>query len=136
MEFKERLRDLRQKHHMSVKEVAQIIGIPAPTYASYESRGSRPNFNVLIRIADVFNISLDYLIGRNTAPHEILSQAGFSVTRESNGTFSVKGGSETNKCYQISANAMKNICEALQTMQYGVVSEAAPRLLALVSRKD
>ncbi len=136
MEFKERLRDLRLKKHMKSKEVAQLAGVSDHAYISYENRGSQPPYDVLIRIADVFDVSLDYLIGRNKAPHEILLQAGFSVTRESNGTFSVKGGSETNKCYQISANAMKNICEAIQVMQYGVASEAAPRLLALASRKD
>ncbi len=134
MKFRERLRDLRLRHHMSIKEVAQIIGVPAATYASYESRGSQPNFDVLIRIADAFTVKLDYLIaGGNVAPRSILAPAGFSVTRESDGTFTVANGV---KSYRISKNAMMGVCEAIQAAQYGIVKETAPRLLALVSRND
>lgn len=63
MKFRERLRDLRLRHHMSIKEVAQIIGVPAATYASYESRGSQPNFDVLIRIAKALEVTTDFLLG-------------------------------------------------------------------------
>lgn len=134
MKFRERLRDLRLRHHMSIKEVAQIIGVPAATYASYESRGSQPNFDVLIRIADVFTVSLDYLIaGGNVAPRSILAIAGFSVTCESDGTFTVANGV---KSYIISKNAIMSVYEAIQVVQYGIIKEAAPRLLALVSRKE
>lgn len=49
MEFKERLRDLRLKKGMKSKEVAKSVGIPEPTYISYESRGSQPPYEVLCK---------------------------------------------------------------------------------------
>lgn len=133
--FGGRLKKLRQNRHLKGQEVATVLGVALSTYTSYENRNSQPPFEVLIKIAILFGVSLDYLVGRGEAPCEILSRAGFSVTHESNDTFTVTGEGKTNKCYQINANDMNNICKDILAMQDEVTRLAASRLLALASRK-
>ncbi len=90
MEFKERLRDLRLKKGMKSKEVAQLVGISEPTYISYESRGSQPPYEVLCKIADVFDMSIDYLIRgkRKNQQFENIRLAGYTV-KEAEGQYKV-----------------------------------------------
>ena len=45
------------------KEVADALGMPYNTYSNYESNLREPNSAVLIKIADFYNVSIDYLLG-------------------------------------------------------------------------
>ena len=59
-----RIKDLRIDHDLSQETVAQAIHIPRATYCNYESgRRNIPNA-ILCYLADFYNISLDYLLGR------------------------------------------------------------------------
>ena len=59
-----RIKDLRIDHDLSQENVAQAIHIPRATYCNYESgRRNIPNA-ILCDLADFYNISLDYLLGR------------------------------------------------------------------------
>lgn len=133
--FSERLKKLRQNRQLTGREVATVLGVALSTYTSYENRNSQPPFEVLIKIAILFGVSLDYLVGRGLTPHEILSRAGFSITHESNDTFIVTGGGRTNKCYRINVSDMNDICKDIIAMQDEVAKLTAARLLAIASRK-
>ena len=56
--------NLRQNLHLSQKELAQKLNMTDKAYWSYESGRTQPNIETLIKMADFFNVSLDYLCGR------------------------------------------------------------------------
>lgn len=64
--FDDRLKKLREAHHITQREAAKKIGIIPRTYASYENNEREPNSEVLIKLSDMFDVSIDYLLGRNT----------------------------------------------------------------------
>lgn len=67
--FGERLKELRTLKQITQKELANIIGINERSYQNYEINASTPNYKTLLFIADYFNVSLDYLVGRSDNPH-------------------------------------------------------------------
>ena len=65
MEFYQRLRLLRAEKGMTQKEVAAALEIGYRAYQCYELRQRYPDFQGLISIADFFDVSLDFLVGRS-----------------------------------------------------------------------
>lgn len=61
--FDNRLIKLREEMKKTKKEVADALGMPYNTYSNYESNLREPNSAVLIKIADFYNVSTDYLLG-------------------------------------------------------------------------
>lgn len=61
---------LREKNNLSQKELAKILNISNSTLSQYESNVRVPSDDIKILIADYFNVSLDYLLGRSSNPHK------------------------------------------------------------------
>ena len=59
-----RLRALRGERDVSQKEVADAIGMSLRGYRNIEKGDSSPNLEVAIALADFFDVSVDYLVGR------------------------------------------------------------------------
>ena len=59
------LRTLRKQQGWTQKEVADKLGIHCTTYTKYETGASEPNFEMLNKLADLYDIGTDYLLGRN-----------------------------------------------------------------------
>ena len=59
-----RIATLRQKNKLSQVEFSQLLNISNTTLSQYESGKRIPSDNIKIKIADYFNVSLDYLFGR------------------------------------------------------------------------
>ena len=62
------LREVRNRYGMNQENLALKLGIKRQTISSYERGVTFPDIFTLIRIADVFNISLDELVGREYPP--------------------------------------------------------------------
>jgi transcriptional regulator with XRE-family HTH domain len=62
--FHFRLQSLREDNDLTQEELSKILSINRSTLANYEAGTREPNFALLIKIADYFNVSLDYLLGR------------------------------------------------------------------------
>lgn len=62
--FSERLVELRQEKHLSQKELAKAIGSSSSTVAFWELDQFEPTAPYLVKLADVFGVSVDYLLGR------------------------------------------------------------------------
>ena len=60
----ERLKELRLKKGLTQRVVAENMGVSKPIMSQYESGQRLPSIPKLIRLADYFNVSLDYLCGR------------------------------------------------------------------------
>ena len=63
-----RLVELRKLKKMTQKELAQRIHISRDTYAQYEIGRRKPDYDTLIKIADFFGVSTDYLLGVTDNP--------------------------------------------------------------------
>ena len=67
--FSERLKALRATKNLSQKAVAEAIGVTDRNYRRYEAGEQDPATGVSIRLADLYDVSLDYLVGRTDDPH-------------------------------------------------------------------
>lgn len=63
-----RMKELREERGLSMKEVAQRLGMPYTTYVNYEKSLREPNSETLIKIASFFHVSVDYLLGYVSEP--------------------------------------------------------------------
>lgn len=62
MYFHERLKYLRENSGYKQKEVASLIGVKNNTLSSYEAGVRQPDFDTLIRLADIYGKTIDYLL--------------------------------------------------------------------------
>ena len=62
--IQERLRECRERMNKSQADVASAIGIAYRMYRRYECGESDPTIEPLVKLADYFDVSLDYLTGR------------------------------------------------------------------------
>jgi len=63
--FSERILSLREEKKLSQAAVAKETGITTRTYQRYEAGEREPMISTLIRIADLYAVSIDYLVGRS-----------------------------------------------------------------------
>lgn len=66
--FHERLRAIRKESGLTQKQVGEAIGSTERNYQRYERGDVLPNFEYLVKLSDVFNVPLDYLMGRSDNP--------------------------------------------------------------------
>jgi len=62
--FASRLRDLRNSEGSTMLQLANAIGTTKSTISNFENAQRKPSIEMLIKIADHFNVSIDFLIGR------------------------------------------------------------------------
>ena len=67
-EFSERLKELRKTSKKSQSEIAEYHGVKPRALRFYESGDRHPDFKGLVKIANYFNVSTDYLLGRTDNP--------------------------------------------------------------------
>ena len=60
-----RIKMLREEKQMNMREVADALKIPYTTYVNYEKELREPNSEMLVSLANYFEGSIDYLIGRS-----------------------------------------------------------------------
>ena len=66
MPMKLRIRDLREDHDLKQQTVADYLMCDQSLYSKYE-RGERPlPLELAVRLADYYQVSLDYLVGRSS----------------------------------------------------------------------
>lgn len=61
--FDDRLKKLRESRGITQQEAAEILQINKRTYASYENNEREPNSIMLIKLAETFGVTVDYLLG-------------------------------------------------------------------------
>ena len=63
--FSERFRELKNRSELTLKELSEELNISVPNL-SYYMKGREPNYDILISIANYFNVTVDWLVGRET----------------------------------------------------------------------
>jgi len=64
MSFGKRLLEARKKKGMSQEELAEQLGTKGPAIGRYERDEMKPSIEAAARMADILNVSLDYLVGK------------------------------------------------------------------------
>lgn len=59
-----RIRELRKKRCMTMKELGAVVGLAESTISQYETGKREPDNETLLRLGEFFNTSVDYLLGR------------------------------------------------------------------------
>jgi HTH-type transcriptional regulator, competence development regulator len=72
--FGERLKHLREKKKQknpkwTQEYVADLVGVARPTYTAYERGTKQPQLETVNKLADLFEVSADYLLGRTNEPY-------------------------------------------------------------------
>lgn len=68
MKIGKRIITLRSKHGVTQTELGNAIGVGKTTISNYETGYSTPDAETLVKIADFFDVSLDYLFARTNEP--------------------------------------------------------------------
>ncbi len=61
----ERIKELRYRDKLTQQMVAEDLNIARSTYGCYETGRNQPDIDMLVKIANYYNVPLDYLVGRN-----------------------------------------------------------------------
>lgn len=67
--FCERLQQLKNKNNLMQKTIAADNGLSLRAYQYYERGEREPSMSTLIALADYFDVSIDYLVGRTDNPN-------------------------------------------------------------------
>ena len=68
MDFPTRILELKKEKNLLQKDIANASGVTVRNYQRYEIGEAQPTLPVLLKLADYFNVSLDYLVGRSDDP--------------------------------------------------------------------
>lgn len=68
MAFYKRIRDLREDNDKTQTEVAMFLGMKQPQYYRYETGLRDIPSDILIKLADYYGVSTDYILGRTDNP--------------------------------------------------------------------
>ncbi len=68
----QRLKECRKANGLTQMQVATYCDITEKAYQNYELMTREPRIEILVRIADLFEVSLDYLTGRTDQKHRVL----------------------------------------------------------------
>ena len=71
MSVGEGLKRFRKEYGITQQQVADSIKVLKPAYQRYEYGTNIPTATVLIKIADAYNVSIDYLVGRSDNPQRL-----------------------------------------------------------------
>jgi len=66
--FSDRLKELRKARGITQKAMAEYLGIQETSYQHYEYGKREPNHDSTVKIANVLNVSVDYLLGISDNP--------------------------------------------------------------------
>ncbi|MFR5264566.1 helix-turn-helix domain-containing protein [Clostridium sp.] len=67
--FGTRLKELREDREIMSKDFAKIMNVEPSTVTNWEKGNRFPKEDVIIKLADYFNVSVDYLFGRTDDPN-------------------------------------------------------------------
>lgn len=72
--LKLKLKEARKRAGYTMKELAALLGITEGAVSNYENGKRQPDLTMLLKIADVFNCSTDYLLCRTDIPNAYIQE--------------------------------------------------------------
>ena len=90
------IKDIRTRKGLTQAEVASALGVSSVVYSRYETGSRQPSIDILIQLADIFGVTVDYLLGRQDIEDSTLSEYELSpVVSVSNAMYLVLSFSRT-----------------------------------------
>lgn len=81
MDFSIRLKELRESQDITQEQLARLLNVSRPTIAGYETKQRQPDYDKLVLIAEIFNVSVDFLLtGEET--EEVITIGKIHYTEE------------------------------------------------------
>lgn len=74
MTLGERLKQLRQNKNLLQKDVADYLNISKSAYGYYEQGRNEMDILTLVKLADLFDVSIDYLVGNKKEPDHLTDE--------------------------------------------------------------
>lgn len=67
------IKDIRTRKGLTQAEVASALGVSSVVYSRYETGSRQPSIDMLIQMADIFGVTVDYLLDRQAIEDSTLS---------------------------------------------------------------
>lgn len=100
--FCDNLKALRKQHELTQNELAEKLYVSIQSISRWETGESEPSFDVLLKIAEFFDVSTDYLLGKEFIPEEELYWQVYSyIINKSNGKADETIKSFTALCHEV-----------------------------------
>ena len=68
------IKDIRLRKGLTQSEVATALGVSSVVYSRYENGKRQPSIDTLVQMADIFGVTVDYLLGRQDIEDSTLSE--------------------------------------------------------------
>lgn len=112
----ERLKTIRKQHCMTQEEIAIALGVDRTTYTFYETGKTKPSYVALVKLANIFNVSVDYLLGREfEVPENSYVDDASRLHGEDVISYLVRDERNLLMCYRVLTKEGKN--RALETLR-------------------
>lgn len=82
--FKTRIKELRNKHNLTMSELGDKLGVGKSAIAGYESGQRNPKIETLHKLSSIFNVSADYLLGLTDNPTPVEESTNLAKLIENN----------------------------------------------------
>lgn len=105
----ENLRKLREDGRITQKQLADAIGVSQQSINKYENHNIEPDIETMIRIADFFNTSVDYLIGHSSVSRKIEVVHPYELNEDESGVMEAY-----RRLSQKQKNCIKTVMESYQ----------------------
>ena len=79
VEYSERIKNLRKSRHLTQEELAKKLDVTKQTISQYERGVRRPDVPTIDALCDFFNVSSDYLLGRDDVTVRLVGQDALEV---------------------------------------------------------
>lgn len=77
-----RIKELRERNKFTQESLAKEIGVSPSTVGGYENTGRLPDLETLKKIAQLFDVSLDYLAGYTDVPYTLTNAEKFAISED------------------------------------------------------
>ena len=68
------IKEIRVRKNLTQLQVANALGVSSVVYSRYETGNRQPSVDALIRLSDLFGVTVDYLLGRQEVEDSTLSE--------------------------------------------------------------
>ena len=105
----QKIRDLRKQKRLSQTELGKYIGVSQTTVTAWENGRAEPSSGYLSKLADYFNVTTDYLLGRPEKHEEDQEELDLEQALDNAHSFSGKPLSEHDR--KVAKNVLRGLFE-------------------------
>lgn len=103
----QKIRDLRKQKRLSQTELGKYIGVSQTTVTAWENGRAEPSSGYLSKLADYFNVTTDYLLGRPEKQNEVQTEQDLERALDNAHSFSGRPLSEHDR--KVAKNVLRSL---------------------------